>query len=173
MSYPVGLSFSPTQQNGPQNQPNASALTPVQQAIKILSLRIPQQGGASAITPTALLTAPGAAGVGAGAGAAWPADLLSLLRRLLMPGADMGPAGPTAAPAGVSSAVLPNIVPGTTPSPMSPIRGPGVPTQGLLPGPGAPVVDRTNPLPGTGNGAGLGPLPGQGPTWRGPFNQID
>lgn len=60
----IGVSFDPAQdqyqQNG-QSGPNAStAPRGIQEAIKILSLRLPKVLGANAVSPRALLTAPGA-----------------------------------------------------------------------------------------------------------------
>lgn len=153
MGMDIGQSFSPTDA-AQQNQQQTGQLTPVQQAIKILSLRIPHQGGASAITPNALLTAPGAAGLVGG-----PMDIMAILRRLLQPGGGVGPA-----PAGLSNAPVPNVTPGGPPGlpsmpffgaappppppSMTPLPGPGTPTTG--PGDQGPVFDRTNPTPRPG-----------------------
>lgn len=62
----IGLSFDPAQQQKQQNGasgPNTgSAPQGVQEAIKILSLRLPRVVGANAISPQALLSSPGGSG---------------------------------------------------------------------------------------------------------------
>lgn len=62
----IGVSFDPAQdpyQQHGQSGPNAStAPRGIQEAIKILSLRLPKVLGANAVSPRALLTAPGAGG---------------------------------------------------------------------------------------------------------------
>jgi hypothetical protein len=61
----IGVSFDPAQrQNGNQQSgPNAStAPQGIQEAIKILSLRLPRVVGANAVSPHALLNSPGSAG---------------------------------------------------------------------------------------------------------------
>lgn len=76
---PYGLSFQPgADQNDsqPQGPPN-----PVQEAVRLLSLRLPSVVGARAISPQALLQAPGQAGLGAGLSGG--NALLEWLKRLL------------------------------------------------------------------------------------------
>ena len=135
----LGLDFTP------QAQANGEA-TPIQQAIRILSLRIPRQVGARGLAPQPLLASPGAGGMGAGGGM----DLLSLLRQLLQPGGAGAAAGGGQAPLPMPGAgPVPRITPGsgggTMPGPgggldLSPRPGPGVPT---MPGPGVgPGADR-------------------------------
>ena len=53
MTGDFGLSFAPTSQNEQQNNPQA---TPIQNAIKVLSLRIPQFVGAKGMAPDALMS---------------------------------------------------------------------------------------------------------------------
>lgn len=142
----IGLSFAPTAQNQAQTQ-NGGGLSPVQQAIKILSLRIPQNTGPSGISPNALLTGPGSAGLGSAGGGV---DLLAFLRRLLQPGMQAGTLAQgmndnPMAPAMASGVLLPHITPGSGAGPMAPQPGPGVPT--FPPTGGGPVVDRSNPAP--------------------------
>lgn len=56
-----GVSFMPTPQNGGETG-RPTAVEPVQEAIKILSLRLPKVVGGGAIAPAPLLNAPGAGG---------------------------------------------------------------------------------------------------------------
>jgi hypothetical protein len=74
-----GLSFAPLDQPNAQQQPNGGAagggnVSPVQQAIQILSLRQPRVFGASAPAAPQLLTSAGGSGV---------PDMQALLRALL------------------------------------------------------------------------------------------
>lgn len=84
MSY--GLSFMPGADDGTgtnqQNGPQRPAGTPVQSAIKLLSLRLPSVVGANAISPQALLQSPGSAGVG-GPGGMGGESLIEWLKKLL------------------------------------------------------------------------------------------
>jgi len=62
----IGQTFAPI--GNPMQRPNGTAGTPaglsgVQQAIKILNLRMPRVQGAAAIAPTLLLNSPGAGGL--------------------------------------------------------------------------------------------------------------
>lgn len=91
-----GVSFLP---NGdqrylrPGQQPGqTSAGAPLQDAIKILSLRVPQVLGANPLTPLALLTAPGGGGMGTD-------QLLQLMRTLGVSGDGMEAQAPSAAAA--------------------------------------------------------------------------
>src|SRR3990167_2922620 len=57
----IGVNFQPgTDPNGQTDPRRAS--TPVQEAIKVLSLRLPRVVGANAISPQALLSSPGSGG---------------------------------------------------------------------------------------------------------------
>ena len=79
--YQLGVGFQPGQQEAGGR---ASAPTPAQQIIKLLSLRLPTVVGAHALAPQALLQGQGGQAIGGDAG-------LALLRRLL---AMSGAAGP-------------------------------------------------------------------------------
>jgi len=59
-----GVSFQPGQSGSmdAQNKPKSSANTGVQEAIKVLSLRLPKVVGARAMAPQALLESPGSGG---------------------------------------------------------------------------------------------------------------
>lgn len=58
----IGINFQPGATNGGEQG------SPVQRAIKLLSLRLPEQASPSAIAPMALLQGQGGAGVGGDAG---------------------------------------------------------------------------------------------------------
>jgi hypothetical protein len=151
MADELGLSFSPTAQ-AQQQQAQTGALTPIQQAIRILSLHVPRTARPSSIAPNALLTAPGAAGL-AGAGSPGGLDFVTLLRRLLAggapPGAGVQPSGPstldpnTGAP--ISGAAIPHVTPATGPVGIEPVAPPVLQPSG-------PVIDRRNPVPGNRGG---------------------
>lgn len=148
----IGLSFAPGQ-NPNQQQPGSqdSAISPVQQAIKILSMRVPQNAGPGGITPNALLTGPGSAGLGAAGGGF---DLMALLRRLLQPG-------------GQSSAGPADAMP--MPGPAGQMPSPSVPLPHVTPGEGGGPTNKPQvqpPMPMTP--PPMGPPPGIG---RGPFNR--
>ena len=99
-----GISFQPGNQQG------RSALNPVQQAVQLLSLRLPTVVGARALAPQALLTAPGGQALG---GSGSPDATLELLRRLMQQSqaAPTLPQMPQAAPV----AMLPQAQPPQTP----------------------------------------------------------
>lgn len=80
MADPFGISFSPSDQNGPNGQVNGQRPNPVQQAIQTLSLRIPRVAGASAFTAQPLLNSPGGGALG---GDPNSASILEQLRRML------------------------------------------------------------------------------------------
>lgn len=139
MTGDFGLSFAPTGQNEAQNAQNQ---TPLQDAIKVLSLRIPSFVGAQGIAPQALLGGAGAAGApgasavpgGPGPGGV-PGGLDDWLRRLLMGmGNPMGGGQPGGQPAAMGA-----------PPPM------GIPTPRVTPGDEAryaPANDAPTPLIG-------------------------
>jgi hypothetical protein len=84
MAFDFGLSFQPgaDQGNGTnQNEPQGPGPTPVQSAVKLLSLRLPSVVGAQAISPQALLQSPGSAGLGGGQ--MTPDAFLALLKKLM------------------------------------------------------------------------------------------
>src|SRR5262245_8106566 len=159
----IGLSFTPTAQNQAQQQAFGSS-NPVQDAVKILSLKVPTVVGAQSLAPAGLLNAPGAGGLPGGL------NLDDLLKKLFAAGG--GPAslppgfggtpGITGAPSPPS--LMPRITPGTPPpsgAPPSRLPGPGGTDIVTVP-PGSPVVDRTTPPMGT-------PAGGTPPALGGPF----
>lgn len=79
MAQSYGLSFQP---QADANGNGASATPPVQQAVKLLSLRLPSVVGARAIAPQALLESPGSAGAGGPGGMTGDA-LVAWLKKLL------------------------------------------------------------------------------------------
>ena len=110
----LGLTFAPTNQNLQEAQAGGGpGGSPVQQAIRVLSLRMPRSPrvvGAPGIAPQALLQAPGAAGIptppgmvpnlaaGMPSGAGGANPMLEFLRRLLSGGATPMQAGSFSAP---------------------------------------------------------------------------
>lgn len=86
MNTGPGLTFQPGNQ-----QPAPTSQTPVQQAIQLLSLRLPTQAGPSAIAPQGLLN--GAGGMGLGQGGQTPESALMLLQRLLQQSQAAAPPG--------------------------------------------------------------------------------
>lgn len=134
----LGVSFSPFNQDAkPQNQAQGSA-APVQDAIKILSLRQPTVAGASAPAPQALLGGPTVQGSQMGA-----EGLLAMLRKLLL--------GPTAGatPGAAQGAPPPPSSFGTAGAPSLPVSvnfGNG----GLPIGPtdSTPSAPPSQPMPG-------------------------
>jgi hypothetical protein len=130
-----GLSFQPgtDQGNGQgngQQDPNAS---PIQSAVKLLSLRLPSVVGAQAISPQALLQSPGSAGLGGGN--MTPEAMLALLKKLMQQsGGQMPPQAqqqPSFSSPG-SAAGSPSMNRGGTPS-------------GFTPAPSAPPPPRVTP----------------------------
>ena len=120
MAGEFGLSFSPT---GKDDQQQAGAnQTPIQDAIKVLSLRIPQFHGG--IAPQQLLGGPGSAGLpggGAPGVGGIPGGLDEFLRRLFGMGGGMPggmPGGPMAGPP--TPSVRPGGEPGQMPVPPEP-----------------------------------------------------
>lgn len=151
----IGLSFSPTQQN--PAQPNASpAISPVQDAIRILSFRLPTVLGAGAVTPMQNLGGPNPLGthIGSsvienwlkqlfgGGGAAGMAPSSSY-DSLFGSGGQSGIAPPSMPP----SLPNPSIVLGPPPSATTPIAPPDTTT------PPAPTPI-PNPFPSMGGGIG-------------------
>jgi hypothetical protein len=94
MTGDFGLNFAPTAQNQQQNAQNGQSQSPIQDAIKVLSLRIPSFVGARGIAPNELLQGGGAAAAG-GMGAGMPGGLEQFLRQLFgqMGGGPMGGGG--------------------------------------------------------------------------------
>lgn len=151
MAY--GLSFQPGGDQNGQGGQNGRGQTPVQQAIQLLSLRLPSVVGARAIAPQALLNAPGGAGLGGGGMTVEAA--LALLRKLaqqsgmgMPPQADdifTVPSSEQDRTGGVSR-TLPQPVPR---DPSGPIRVGGAPPQ-----PAAPVIQPPSVRPGQETGEG-------------------
>ena len=141
-------SQDPTNPNQPPGGAPSGAPPQLQQAIRLLSLRLPRLGGVSgglapgAIAPGALLSGAGGAALGAGGG-----SLEAILRALFgLGGAGAAPgAVPGAGFSGVSQAA-PRVVPGTQPGTTYPSPPPPSPPK---PPESAPWSETTN-LPPTG-----------------------
>jgi hypothetical protein len=86
---PIGLSFMPG--GGGGTDPNAQKPTPVQQAIQLLSLRIPRTVGAASGAPQSLLDSPGGSMLGGNPNSA---AILEEIRRRLFGGGGAPPSGP-------------------------------------------------------------------------------
>lgn len=148
MAADFGLSFVPGQASPQGGGPQGGALgggpvsPPVQQAIKMLSLRLPRVVGANAMAPGALLNAPGAGGM----------NLQQLLALMFgqhpqgpgmgspMGGGMMGPGGGGSQPAFGAPRVIPGQ--GGQPGGPTPVPGPGP----MNPAPRETgVLDRTTP----------------------------
>jgi len=149
-----GVSFQPGQSGamGTQDKPKSSANTGVQEAIKVLSLRLPKVVGARAMAPQALLESPGSGG------GRVDSVVSQVMGRMFPTGAPApsAPMMPSAAPEASSPAITGSVTPNTPLASMvpqeafapsvarapriSPINEPGVP--------GAPgEVPRTAPAP--------------------------
>src|SRR5690606_20872142 len=118
-----GESFAPlARENGQNAGPARRGAAPIQEAIRVLNLRVPSVVGARALSPQALLSAPGSAGIPNAAGV----QIEQLLRRIFgqagipgLPAAPTGPgamgvAGPAIMPS-AASAPAPHITPGIVP----------------------------------------------------------
>ena len=133
----LGLSFSPTARNAAENAQSGQSQTPIQDAIKVLSLRMPQFVGARSIAPSALLHATGAAGLPGMTEV--PGGLEAFLRRFFAPEGAIGSFDPLmpARPA------IPRIAPGQARPPVgAPNPAPPPPEETFLQ-PNRPTV----PLP--------------------------
>jgi hypothetical protein len=145
-----GVNFQPgsMEQERDQRLQTRGTSEGVQEAVKVLSLRLPKVLGAQALAPSALLNAPGGMG---------RPGIDSLVEKVL---ARFFPGGSGAAP-GAQAPVVPSPV---TPSPMVPQSGGGAPTlwpseshtmppslRGAFDGPSQ------GPAPDTGNDAWLNP----------------
>lgn len=163
-----GVSFVPGGQGDPtkqMGQGQAGGAPPLQQAIQMLSLRLPRVVGANGLAPGPLLSAPGGMGQPGGDAALNPL-LQALLRLAGMSGGggSMAPGGPSIGP---GTAPMARVTPGegeTRPGPqlmppMPPSGGGGfAPDAGRQMGPGAPT------FPGTPAGS---PFLNRGPFQRG------
>ena len=147
-----GVSFMPGAngaggQGDPQGQQPAGS--PLQQAIKFLSLRLPRFTGPGALAPEALLNAPGAGGLPGG-----PESLTALLQQLA--GMQQPPGMSPMAPSGGSSGGGgPLNYPGGSPQQMPRIQQ--APTPRVTPG-GGPAPNVMLPQP----------APAPAPTWTAP-----
>ena len=150
MATQYGVSFQPGgEESGPNGQRRSA---PVQEAVRMLSLRLPTVTGARGISPQALLQSPGGAGANTGGFSLEAAlELLRKLRganqppQLQMPSAGIGmpPTAPGGAP--VSTAL---------PQPGRDLRSPSGPPR-VIPGQQAPadmtkVWEKTPPPTGGG-----------------------
>lgn len=145
-----GLSFSPTQQNSNTQNPNNQSPTaggsgsPIQDAIKVLSLRIPHITGPGGIAPPGLLNSAGGAGMPQGGAG----GLEEFLRRLF---------GGQGIP-GMGAAPPPNVIPGVGGGPgENPLPSP---PGGFNPSPAPPPP--SGPPMGGANPAQFGPRLGRG-----------
>lgn len=124
-----GLSFNPGQQQQPGMDPQqGGSQTPIQDAIKTLSLRIPTFRGPG-MAPMPLMTSPGSGGMMGGQG--MPGGLQQILSQIF---GRMGPGQapmPGQAPSGVP---LPNFKPGQEGVPSGPLSPSG-------PAPSGPVTN--------------------------------
>ncbi len=136
----LGLSFAPLANNAPTGatgQPQANA-APLQEAIRLLSLRLPRQVASRGLAPSSLLTAPGSAGLPGTSGAP---TIEEFLRRLLMgfgtPGQPTNPYPGTGGPE-----PMPGAYPAPAMSAPEPMMG-GAPSPSMS----APEPRPTSPLP--------------------------
>ena len=156
---PIGVSFVPGQDSGQQENQlpggAASGLPPIQQAIQLLSLRLPRVGGVNAPVNNSLLTGPGSGGL----------SLPQILQMLfgVGPNGQPGSGGPSGGGAGGgANSAMASAVPGphwTVSDPPPGGGGGGVPPPNLPTwgGPQTPQEDRSQP------GAPSTPTFGQNP----------
>ncbi|HYE87699.1 MAG TPA: hypothetical protein VEA16_15155, partial [Vicinamibacterales bacterium] len=88
MAQQYGLSFQPGSDNGQQQ---SGYRAPVQQAIKLLSLRLPSVVGARAIAPQALLEGGGSQAIGGPGGLSGNALIEWLRKQMQQSGAQAPP----------------------------------------------------------------------------------
>lgn len=134
---PLGTSFAPL--NDPMRRDAPAGPVPIQEAIKVLSLRLPRVSGASAPTPSQLLAGMPGAGTGAMGGPTSNPIIEQLLRALFggrqqsqiqgLPGApDLQQGGQSFSPfpgfrfAQAPSAPMPSAPPTPAPAPTSGAR---------------------------------------------------
>ena len=150
MPMDFGMSFNPSGAGSGQDPQQGASQTPIQDAIKTLSLRIPRFRGPG-MAPQALLNAQGGGGM-MGAGS-MPGGLQQILAQLFGNQGQLG----AQAPIGGGSAPVPNMLPGSGPALPS---GGGTPTYQQPQGPSMPQTDPGfDATPDTGHY-----FPGQ---WRG------
>lgn len=136
----MGVSFLPG--GGDNGQRNKPPTEPLQQAIQMLSLRLPQVAGAQGIAPGPLLQSPGGGGI------------MELLAQLFGQG-HMGQQQPGMAGMAGAGPMAPAVHPGTgAPQGGAPLPGAGRSPGGTLPGP-LP----NEPAPGTFHPGGYDPGP--------------
>jgi hypothetical protein len=159
---PIGASFAPGQD--PNQQQQGSQGVPLQEAIRLLALRLPRVFGAQAVSPGALLSGPGGSALGN--------PLAALVLQSLMPAMGQEPPspqqaspspGPTAGPmpgGKVKPAGLPGGMPGGPPmpgpGPMMPSAPMGPPPAAFVPMPKINVIPNQPPPPGGGGGFAKG-----------------
>jgi len=150
MTGSFGLSFAPTDQNFAEN---GRSQTPIADAIKVLSLRIPQFHGG--IAPRELLTGGGSAGLPGGGGV--PGGLEEWLRRVFSARQSGAPGSIGATPGSIQATPPPRVWPGTG---NWPNEGSGYEPPAPTPPPvwrGGPVVQNDDLM--TGGGAEYGGTP--------------
>lgn len=141
-----GVSFSPTGDGQQRNQQDPQgSQTPIQDAIKLLSLRIPSFRGQGGIAPQSLMQGSGSLGV---MGQAGPGGMQQMLAQLF---GQQGQSAPT-----------PNITPGLNQTGQAPnlseSQMPTGPTETNFPGPPNFPSYYNNPM----NGGGINPNAGGG-----------
>lgn len=167
--YGFGVSFLPNgdsrfDRTKPGQQPGASSVAPVQEAIKVLSLRMPRVVGANPLAPMALLQSRGGQGL--------PEGMLQQLLRTMGQMPATNPGGPMAGPGqiGIQGGSSPFASPegarpvgfGST-SPLASVTAGGNAAPPM--GGGIPPTTQGTPAPsapGPGAGGGMSePDPGQ------------
>jgi hypothetical protein len=150
-----GISFAPTAQN--QQEQQNQHQTPIQDAIRLLSLRIPSFAGSRSPIPDALLQAPGGAGLGM-ATAETLGGLDQWLRRLFASaGASPFAPGRSVPDMPAMPPPIPRVTPASIPTPLPTPRNPDPPPRN--PGPGIMILD---PPPAT-QPPRIPQLPARGP----------
>lgn len=144
-----GVSFVPGQD---QQQPQHGGASPLQQALQVLSLRLPRVQGANSLAPSGLLHGMGGAMFGG------DMDLERLLAQLFGPGGPLAGGGGMPPPSQPTTKVTPSggppdAAPGG--GPLNPSLPP--PSMPTWPAPTPGSIDRTTP------GGGTPTLPGAGP----------
>lgn len=164
----IGYSWQPgattpggTGAGGPSGVKGASP----QQAVKILSLRVPERPSATQIAPQALLTSKGSAAAGAQGLDTLVAALMQAFQPPVTSGAPQVPGAPVSRVPGRDGSPQPGIIPAPPQSPLPPVQEPpGLPAPGGGPRPIPPprVIPRDGPLPNVEEPGGL-PAPPQRP----------
>jgi hypothetical protein len=147
-SNEIGVSFAPTFENALDGSRRGS-MEGLQQAMKIISLRLPRVIGARPIAPASLLQSPGAGGADPYGGAV----IQTLMQAL---GLNWGSRGTDAGPNPVGAIDAPV-------SPTMPMPGPLYNPVGPVGWPPSPPLPRIHPVEGPGGGF-TGSFDGPGPT---------